>query len=475
MPPKATGKKGKPKAKAQPEIPVDPYLKSLQEKTIEQLKEEEKQWKIKAQKEMQMRSLALCDRDQSKRMCDAVNQELENIKIQHVQAEHKIEEDKANHELRMRQLEMEVKTQTDYQEDQLEKVDKEQENEIEEKQELHEARVEQIKKAKAFVEEMKKQSVENQERALQSLAVNIELMKQRNQEFLDELAEKLEARVTFYTNLWTLRRRVELKEIEERKNRHIFILNDQHRAAFNKTKQYYNEVTQNNLKIIRSLKKEIEDVAKRNEAIVHDQARMAHSIETIHSERKPIEETLYQLREDIAQYEKDMSMLHSTRVHITQMRTQLRQLQHDHEELQLKYAGVLKEKADLEGRYEDHLEILRQRGLLPVSVLKQRTEQEFKEITRTDADIQEIVHQEQLDPGTVDELTAILDELIETKNKTIEELKYEVIRITKAQNDAINVLEAKLIEMGIPESELGYRPIITQTVSTPAGLVSALI
>jgi hypothetical protein len=62
MPPKK-GKKGKSKGKKpKEEVPVDPYLKSLQEKTMEDLAAEEKTWREKLQKEMRMRTLALCDR-----------------------------------------------------------------------------------------------------------------------------------------------------------------------------------------------------------------------------------------------------------------------------------------------------------------------------------------------------------------------------------------------------------------------------
>lgn len=71
-------------------------------------------------------------------------------------------------------------------------------------------RIKEIKKAKEFVNLQQKQSVENQERALQALGVNVDLMKKRNSEFLDELHKKLEARVNFYVMMWNLRRRVEV-------------------------------------------------------------------------------------------------------------------------------------------------------------------------------------------------------------------------------------------------------------------------
>jgi len=47
---------------------------------------------------------------------------------------------------------------------------------------------------------------------------------------------------------------VQLREIEERKNKHINELLSKHRAAFAEAKRFYNEVTRSNLAMIRSLK-----------------------------------------------------------------------------------------------------------------------------------------------------------------------------------------------------------------------------
>lgn len=55
--------KGKAKGKkAVVEEPVDPYLKGLQEKSLDELKEEEKKWKDLCAKEKRNRTLAMYDR-----------------------------------------------------------------------------------------------------------------------------------------------------------------------------------------------------------------------------------------------------------------------------------------------------------------------------------------------------------------------------------------------------------------------------
>lgn len=54
-----------------------------------------------------------------------------------------------------------------------------------------------------------------------------------------------------------LRLKVEIHEIEERKNQHINDLMREHQKAFRQMKNYYNDITRVNLKLIRSYKDEI--------------------------------------------------------------------------------------------------------------------------------------------------------------------------------------------------------------------------
>lgn len=47
---------------------------------------------------------------------------------------------------------------------------------------------------------------------------------------------------------------MEISEVEERKNNHITFLKRHHDKAFNEMKNYYNDITLNNLALISSLK-----------------------------------------------------------------------------------------------------------------------------------------------------------------------------------------------------------------------------
>jgi len=57
-----------------------------------------------------------------------------------------------------------------------------------------------------------------------------------------------------------LRRKVEVHEIEERKNQHINDLMKNHEEAFKEMKEYYNDITRENLELIRMYKEKLVDI-----------------------------------------------------------------------------------------------------------------------------------------------------------------------------------------------------------------------
>lgn len=57
-----------------------------------------------------------------------------------------------------------------------------------------------------------------------------------------------------------LRMKVEIHEVEERKNEHINSLMKNHEEAFKEMKEYYNDITRENLELIRMYKEKLIDI-----------------------------------------------------------------------------------------------------------------------------------------------------------------------------------------------------------------------
>ena len=69
-----------------------------------------------------------------------------------------------------------------------------------------------------------------------------------------EIEQKYEKKMRALRDELDLRRKTEIHEIEERKNSQINTLMKNHEKAFSDIKNYYNDITLNNLALINSLK-----------------------------------------------------------------------------------------------------------------------------------------------------------------------------------------------------------------------------
>merc|ERR1719321_1784735 len=73
-----------------------------------------------------------------------------------------------------------------------------------------------------------------------------------------------------------LKRKVEIHEIEERKNMHINELLVNHQEAFDEIKAYYNDITHDNLQLIRALRDEITDMRSREKSNQQKMQELTH-------------------------------------------------------------------------------------------------------------------------------------------------------------------------------------------------------
>ena len=126
---------------------------------------------------------------------------------------------------------------------------------------------------------------------------------------LEVLIKEYEKKLAKLKEDLELKLKVEIHEIEERKNLHINELMTNHDKAFAELKSYYNEITAENLNLIKAQKQEID-------AIQAALVRHKKLIDTIRSENRslqgPLEDAKAQrdkLKTELKQHEKDKMSL----------------------------------------------------------------------------------------------------------------------------------------------------------------------
>lgn len=268
-----------------------------------------------------------------------------------------------------------------------------------------------------------------------------------------------------------LRRKQEIHEIEERKNTHINELMKKHEKAFADIKTYYNDITHNNLDLIKTLKEDVAEMKKKeaqNEKLMYEIAQENKRLS------EPLTKALKEvelLRSQLGQYEKDKTSLAQTKARLASTEKQLKNLEWENEVISQRFAKVQGERDELYERFESSIYEVQQKTGLKGMLLEKKLETLTEALEKKEAQLSEVLAASNLDPTTLNQVNKKLEELLDNKNQVIKALQYDIAKVSKAHNDLIRVYEAKLAEFGVPVEELGFRPLVTNTSPGPAGLV----
>ncbi|XP_024519874.1 growth arrest-specific protein 8 homolog isoform X2 [Selaginella moellendorffii] len=264
-----------------------------------------------------------------------------------------------------------------------------------------------------------------------------------------------------------LRKKQEVHEIEERKNQHIIELMKKHEKAFADIKFYYNDITQNNLDLIKTLKEDITDMKKKeqaNEKFMYEIAQEnKHSMEPLTKALKELDV----LRKHIQVLEKDRQALQQLRVHYADTLEQIKHLEWQYRSLQEKMdkakqailrhdelilpLQVQEDKDDLYARFESCIFDVQQKCGLKSMLLEKKLHVVQEQLEKKEAQLGESLAGK-LQPGKVDYK---FDKVLETKNQQIKSLYYELGRVTKAHDSIVKAFEVKLAALGVPLQEMG--------------------
>ncbi|CAH3020529.1 unnamed protein product [Porites evermanni] len=293
-----------------------------------------------------------------------------------------------------------------------------------------------------------------------------------------EIESKYDKKMKSLREELELRRKTEIHEIEERKNGQINTLMKNHEKAFSDIKNYYNDITLNNLALINSLKEQVEDMKKKEE-------RMEKQMNEIMAENKRLTEPLQKAREEVeelrkqlANYEKDKASLASAKARLKVQEEELRSLHWEHEVLQQRFSQTQNERDELYGKFVKAIHEVQQKSNFKNLLLEKKLAALADTLEKKEAQLNEVLSASNLDPTALTVVTRKLEDVLDSKNSAIKDLQYELARVCKAHNDLIRTYESKLKSFGVPTEELGFKPLESnvggqQLGRGPAGLVAA--
>ena len=390
--------------------------------------------------------------------------------------------------------------------------------------EWHESKVEELKQVKKEAKQgyVKKEADDSKEVELEKdkYSSNLNGDIENKKKMLQDYEQTLQNEVVDLRNKLDLKLKVELHEIEERKNSHLNELMRNHNAAFTDLKKFYNDITVENLELIKAQHAEIANINNKR-------SQNKKQINLLREDNKALELPLYRARRDrkilkdtLKQFEKDKMSLGNLKVKLISLKEKLEKLKREKEDLESRQEQCFKDKNNLIDRFDQFAVQLKNNAVKKNQMIAQDFENgvqgrggdyededegrnnligkfnvianqmksyvelqnymllgEFDAMDRVlmerEQELQKVIVESKLDPHFINEVTQQVRSMVDQKNAEIKNLRYLIDHATKAYNDAIRVYTTKLQEFNIDPSELGFQIIESKTSTMPAGLVSS--
>ncbi|KAL7979696.1 hypothetical protein Chor_004854 [Crotalus horridus] len=292
-----------------------------------------------------------------------------------------------------------------------------------------------------------------------------------------KIEAKYEKKMRVLRDELDLRRKTEIHEIEERKNGQINTLMKNHEKAFSDIKNYYNDVTLNNLALINTLKEQMEEMKKKEDHLEKEMAEVLLQNKRLAEPLQRARDEVSELQRKLAHYEKDKAILASIRARLKVTEKDLKDLQWEHEVLQQRFSKVQDERDDLYQKFTKAINEVQQKTGFKNLLLERKLIGLASLLEKKEVQLNEVLAASNLDPSALTVVTHKLEDVLDSKNNAIKDLQYELARVCKAHNDLLQTYEAKLTSFGIPLDNLGFKPLETSVLGHtlgqgPAGFVS---
>ncbi|XP_014354850.2 dynein regulatory complex subunit 4 [Papilio machaon] len=329
------------------------------------------------------------------------------------------------------------------------------------KEEHAEQELELLNDKRMLRQEIREKALAAQDELRRAKLVHAEELSKAREDFQEkarQIEDKAEKKLHETKVELTVKHRMEIAEVEERKNKQLSDLIAHHDRAFIDLKSYYNDITLNNLGLISSIKQQMEEMQKvkeRAEKVAKDAVAEAKNL------REPLEAAIIdnkELKRQMSNYDRDKAALAAKTKQLASLEKQFEVLKWEYEVLQVRFDRIEKERNELKSRFSRAVLEVQQKVSLKTSLL----EAKLKSLEARDLGPKEIHN------------------LLKLKDTQIEDLHYEAARLRKAHDDLLATYEAKLTKLGIPPEELGFKPLRAVTVAGlspvlgmgPAGLVT---
>lgn len=483
MPPKKgkKGKKGKKKS-AKPKTPTVIDGMSTEEMSKEQLEEHIGRLREELEREREERNYFQLERDKVNTFWEITKRQFDEKKAELRNKDREMEDAEERHQIEIKVYKQKVKHLLYEHQNNISELKTESSIALKRAQEEHRDQESDLRKDKRSLKVINKEQELAHENEHKDLRMKqdqyITELRENFEREAREIEAKYEKKLRVLRDELELKRKSEIHEIEERKNGQINALMKNHEKAFSDIKNYYNDITLNNLALINSLKEQIEEMKKKDERMEKEMAEIQLQNKRLIEPLQKAREEVDDLRKQLANYQKDKASLSSAKARLRVMDKDMKSLQWEHEVLEQRFGKTQAERDELYKKFVKAIHEVQQKSNFKNLLLEKKLSALADSLEKKEAQLNEVLSASNLDPTALTVVTRKLEDVLDSKNSAIKDLQYELARVCKAHNDLLRTYESKLHAFGVPVEELGFKPLESTVGGQelgrgPAGLVAA--
>ncbi|CAG0917663.1 unnamed protein product [Notodromas monacha] len=267
-------------------------------------------------------------------------------------------------------------------------------------------------------------------------AAELKATREKFESSLDRLEKKWEARYSTFKADADVQRESELHQLSERKNAQIRSLIEKHDRAFVEVKTYYDDITLNNLALINCLKNELATVKAREEKLEKEAAERASENKRLAEPLEKAKQELAEVRVKLSARERETELVRKAESRSKEAAKISEKLRWENERLQNRLIKIQKERDELYEKFVKAIAEVREKNAAKSIILEKQLSTLNAAVEAKDVQLDEVMRSSS-SPAVAASLAKKIEDVIETKNATIANLKREVAELCVAHNDLL--------------------------------------
>mmetsp|Transcript_7011 Transcript_7011/g.7267 ORF Transcript_7011/g.7267 Transcript_7011/m.7267 type:complete len:473 (+) Transcript_7011:23-1441(+) len=310
-----------------------------------------------------------------------------------------------------------------------------------------------------------------------------DIVKKQLDDSLKQVKSNYEVKIKNLEADLELRLRIEIHELEERKNLHRACLVKSFDERMKNWKEESIQQIRENINLIKTNTENYDQLVEENLNLTKEEKSLDKEIAELSEKLAKSKENHSKIMNRLAKYYNQEINLKNMKSKIHSLKQKSREIEKKSNETFTKKESLGEEIEEIMNRYQSAVEKFKERAEYKNMLLDNHLKILNEKCDTKNTEIDELLNnvdrmasaddQGGFNRETVNNFLEDVRSVLITKSKIIKSLKYSISKATKAYNDTIRIYESKLIDFGIPPEELGYQLLESNTSKMPAGLVSA--